>query len=256
MRQPAPEGGKCGAVAMWGLWRHCWGHVRNRAVWNTAFTPGDGFNSSFSSFSSFLWGENLETLCRVEPSPRWTLGRAMYGNVGAIRSDGAMLGHSWDIVGTSWHAEPCGGQVGPCVCGRYIGACWGQVGVMLGHVEAVLGLFGVKGEPSWSFLRPCCIIALLHRKKNICCATICCIDYSGVGMEKKTLTIENWVKLEVSEDNDKNRVGIKRWYSCLWWFCITLSVEAGCKDRHVLNQNVLFIAFQWVSEASWAWCFG
>ena len=65
-------------------------------------------------------------------------------------------------------------------------------------------------------------------------------------MEKKTLTIENWVKLDVSEDNDKNRVGIKRWYSCLWWFCITLSVEAvcfthcalrisGCKDRHVLN---------------------
>lgn len=53
------------------------------------------------------------------------------------------------------------GHVIPCVCGRCIGACWGQVGVTLGHVEAVLGLFGVKGEPSWSFLRPCCIIALL-----------------------------------------------------------------------------------------------
>ena len=185
MQQPAPEGGKCGAVAMWGLWRHCWGHVRNSAVWNTAFTPGDGFNSSFSSF---LWGENQETLCRVEPSPRWTLGRAMYGNVGAIRSDGAMLGHSWDIVGTSWHAEPCGGQVGPCVCGRYIGACWGQVGVMLGHVEAVLGLFGVKGEPSWSFLRPCCIIALLHRKKNICYYLLHWLQWSRDGKED----FDNW----------------------------------------------------------------
>jgi hypothetical protein len=89
---------------------------------------------------------------------------AMLGLFGAT-------GLCWDIVGTSWHAEPCGGQVGPCVCGRYIGACWGEVGVMWGHVEAVLGLFGVKGEPSWSFLRPCCIIALLHRKKTF--ATFC-----------------------------------------------------------------------------------
>ena len=147
----------------------------------------------------------------------------------------------WSMLGPSW------GRVGPC--GSCVGAIWGQRWAKLEFSETMLHN---------------CVTA---QEKNICCATICCIDYSGVGMEKKTLTIENWVKLEVSEDNDKNRVGIKRWYSCLWWFCITLSVEAvcfthcalrisGCKDWHVLNQNVLFIAFQWVSEASWAWCFG
>ena len=164
LRQPAPEGGKCGAVAMWGLWRHCWGHVRNSAVWKTAFTPGDGFNSSSSSFSSFLWGENQETLCRVEPSPRWTLGRAMYGNVGAIRSDGAMLGHSWDILA-------CWAMWGPgwamCVWTLYwsmLGPSWGHVGPCGSCVGAIWGQRWAKLEFSETMLHNC----VTAQEKNIC----------------------------------------------------------------------------------------
>ena len=52
----------------------------------------------------------------------------------------------WDIVGTSWHAEPCGGQVGPCdaMCvwtlyWSMLGPSWGHVGPCGSCVGAIWG---------------------------------------------------------------------------------------------------------------------